>query len=186
MGRIGSIQCKRKAKFFTLYDVIFLARLQGRLVTLGSERVNPFTPKSAQLQISPAASPEILHHTVWRTWLFIAYSDERWLYYQFSLHNLYVSFIEGWENLLFELGSEGLKSSSQDWRKVVGWGGCLYLSDTRFESLKARLHMRFFMRFRCDFASKPATAYPARVCSRVTLRQNTAKLAEIRKKGVLK
>ena len=33
------------------------------------------------------------------------YSDERWLYYQFSLHNLYVSFIEGWENL-FELGSE--------------------------------------------------------------------------------
>ena len=33
------------------------------------------TPKSDQVQISPAASPEILHHTVWRTWLFIAYSD---------------------------------------------------------------------------------------------------------------
>ena len=46
--------------------------------------VYPFTPKSDQCQISPAASPEILHHTVWRTWLFIAYSDERWLYYQFS------------------------------------------------------------------------------------------------------
>ena len=26
---------------------------------------------------SPAASPEISHRTVWRTWLFIAYSDER-------------------------------------------------------------------------------------------------------------
>ena len=39
--------------------------------------VSPFTPKSDQFQISPAASPEILHHTVWRTWLFIAYSDER-------------------------------------------------------------------------------------------------------------
>ena len=38
---------------------------------------NPSTPKSDQLQISPAASPEISHHTVWRTWLFIAYSDER-------------------------------------------------------------------------------------------------------------
>ena len=56
--------------------------------------------------------------------------------------------------------------------------------------LKARLHMRCFMRFRCDFdailRTKPATAYPARVCSRVTLRQNTAKLAEIGNKGVLK
>ena len=60
----------------------------------------------------------------------------------------------------------------------------------RYRSLKARLHMRFFMRFRCDFdailRTKPATAYPARVCSRVTLQQNTAKLAEIGKKGVLK
>ena len=38
--------------------------------------VNPFTPRSDQYQTSPAASPEILHHTVWRTWLFMAYSDE--------------------------------------------------------------------------------------------------------------
>ena len=37
------------------------------------EPLKPFTPKSDQCQISPAASPEILHHTVWRTWLFIAY-----------------------------------------------------------------------------------------------------------------
>ena len=39
--------------------------------------LNPFTPESDQCQISPAASPEILHHTVRRTWLFIAYSGER-------------------------------------------------------------------------------------------------------------
>ena len=44
--------------------------------------VNHFTPMSDQFQISPAASPEIVRHTVWRTWVFIAYSDERWLYYQ--------------------------------------------------------------------------------------------------------
>ena len=37
---------------------------------------NPFTPESDQCQISPAVSPEILHHTVWRTWIVIAYSDE--------------------------------------------------------------------------------------------------------------
>ena len=39
--------------------------------------INPFTPKSDQCQIS--SSPVILHHTVRRTWLFIAYLDERWL-----------------------------------------------------------------------------------------------------------
>ena len=46
------------------------------------------------------------------------------------------------------------------------------------------------MRFRGDFhailRTKPAPAYPARVFSRVTLPQNTAKLAEIGKKGVFK
>ena len=52
---------------------------------------NPFTPKSDQHQTSPAASPEILHHTVRRTWLFIGYSDERWLHYQFSLPHPYIS-----------------------------------------------------------------------------------------------
>ena len=32
-------------------------------------RTNPHSPWWS-IQISPAASPEILHHTVWRTWLF--------------------------------------------------------------------------------------------------------------------
>ena len=43
--------------------------------------------------------------------------------------------------------------------------------------------MRFSMRFWGDFdailRTKPAPAYPARVYIRVTLQQNTAKLAEI-------
>ena len=43
----------------------------------------------------------MLPHTVWRTWLFIAYSDGRWLYCQFSLLHLYISLLEGWENALF-------------------------------------------------------------------------------------
>ena len=50
--------------------------------------------------------------------------------------------------------------------------------------------MRFFMRFRCDFdailRTKPAPANPARAFSRVTLRQNTTKLAKIEMKGVFK
>ena len=63
---------------------------------------NPFTPKSGQFQTSPAASPAISHHTVWRTWLFIAYSDERWLlYYQFSVHHIYILCLKGWEYMYF-------------------------------------------------------------------------------------
>ena len=48
-------------------------------------------------------------HTVWRTWLFIAYSDEKWLYYKFSLHHSYSRILKGWENTLFELRSERVK-----------------------------------------------------------------------------
>ena len=51
---------------------------------------NPFTPESDQRPTIPAASPELLHHTVWRTWLFIAYSDKRWLYYKFSLPHFFI------------------------------------------------------------------------------------------------
>ena len=71
----------------------------------------------------------------------------------------------------------------------ISYQTTLSYSRARFY-LKARLHMRFSMRFWCDFnailRTKSAPAYPARVYSRVTLRQNTAKLAEIRKKGVFK
>ena len=65
--------------------------------------------------MSPAASPEILHHTVWRTWLFIAYSDERWWYYQFSVNHIikYIhSLFERLENVLFELRSERVNPST--------------------------------------------------------------------------
>ena len=79
---------------------------------VASWRFNPFTPESNQCQNSPAASQEIWHHTVWRTWLFIAYSDEKWLYYKFSLHHSYNRFLKGWENTLFELRSERVNQSS--------------------------------------------------------------------------
>ena len=42
------------------------------LVWVGRPGLNPFAPRSDQFHISPTASPEMLHHTVWRTWLFIA------------------------------------------------------------------------------------------------------------------
>ena len=82
-----------------------------------SIRVNPFTPESDQCQNSPAASQEVWHHTVWRTWLFIAYSDEKWLYYKFSLHHSYNRFLKGWENTLFELRSERVKRSGLGFSK---------------------------------------------------------------------
>ena len=70
-----------------------------------------FTPESDQVQISPASSPVIFHHTLWRTWLFLAYSDEKRLCYQIFIASLKNSSIKGWpENVLFELGSERVKN----------------------------------------------------------------------------
>ena len=75
--------------------------------------LNPFTPKSDQFHIFPAASPEILSHTVWRTWRFMAYLDERWLYYQFSVAS-HIHFSLGRLGectTVFELGSETVKAT---------------------------------------------------------------------------
>ena len=55
------------------------------------ESVLTLSLPSDQFQISPAASPEILHNTLWRIWLFIAYTGEKWSYYQFSPDLLYIS-----------------------------------------------------------------------------------------------
>ena len=88
----------------------FLSNTQNRNIIVSDHVLfNPFTPESDQCQNSPAASQEIWHHTVWRTWLFIAYSDQKWLYYKFSLHHSYNRFLKGWENTLFELRSERVK-----------------------------------------------------------------------------
>ena len=54
----------------------------------------------------PAASLEKLHHTAWRTWLFTAHYDER--YYTTNSDYLTYTFLFGWENELFELGSESV------------------------------------------------------------------------------
>ena len=80
--------------------------------------VDPFTSKSDQLQISPGASPALLHHTVWRTWLFIANSDERWLYYQFSLPDLYISLQK--VGKMYFLNS-GVKRTSQQCTRTAQW-----------------------------------------------------------------
>ena len=68
-------------------------------------KFNPFTPKSDQLQISPAASPEILHYTVQRTWLF--HSLLRWKIIILSILSVSLTHfsLKGWEIVLFELGN---------------------------------------------------------------------------------
>ena len=66
-----------------------------RVATYPPTFLNPFTPKSDQFRICPAAPPEILHHTVWRTWLFIAYSDEEWLILPILRHCVTYTFLFG-------------------------------------------------------------------------------------------
>ena len=86
------------------------------------QEFNPFTPESDQRQNSPAASQEMWHHIEWRTWLFIAYSDETWLYNKFSLHHSYNHFLKGWENTLFELRSERVNCNTT----LTQWCSLLY------------------------------------------------------------
>ena len=79
--------------YFVCYPTYFINGCRTFIYLIPIELlqlINPFTPKSDQCQIPSAASPVILH-LVWGIWLFIAYSDERWLYYQFSLPHQYIS-----------------------------------------------------------------------------------------------
>ena len=75
--RIGAYRCKEN-----------MANIDHPHCGAHDGTFTPFIPKNDQCQISPVASPQILHHTVWRTWPYIAYSDQRWSYYQFSLPHL--------------------------------------------------------------------------------------------------
>ena len=90
----------------TPWSANFLSRSRN----IARKQINPLTPKSAQLQISPAASPAILHHTVWRTWFFTPYSGGKWFRYQILTTSLIHLSLTGWENALFELGSERVKN----------------------------------------------------------------------------
>ena len=77
--------------------------------------LQPFHSQEWSISNSPCS---LLHHTVWRTWLFIAYSDKRWLYYQFSLphlvHFLFLNLLKKvQENVLFTLGSETAKPKAR-------------------------------------------------------------------------
>ena len=56
-----------------------------------------------QCQISPAASSEFSHHTVWRTWLLIAYSHMKDDYTTNSHYLTYTFLFKNWEDVLFEL-----------------------------------------------------------------------------------
>ena len=118
--------------------------------------LNPFTPKGDQFQISPAASPEILHHTLWRTWLFITFSDGRWLYYQFSLLHLHFSLLESWENVRFELGSCFLKQVSAAYA-VHKMCQCkqYFLATRRATMLRCYLHLYFAHVYDHSVASWP-------------------------------
>ena len=85
----------------------------GDFTTSGRGFLSLFTPKSGQRPISPAAAPEILYHTVWRTWLFTASSYGRWLYHQSSLPHLYIYFRKVGRMYFSNLGVKGLNRRHQ-------------------------------------------------------------------------
>ena len=123
---------------YLTYAFLSVKRL-GELIIL-----NPFTPKGDQLQISPAALPEMLHIAVWNTWLFIAYSDANQIprtetalrgisycavdtipKYHSRLKNRTPSFYENVSNDLYVDASGKLHDGSygfHGWRYPVTWG----------------------------------------------------------------
>ena len=84
-----------------------LSGVKGLISSVKKNTRVPFNPLlrviTVKCQCQISNSPEILHRTVWRAWLFVAFSDERWWYYQFSLSHSYIFSLKGWENVLFEL-----------------------------------------------------------------------------------
>ena len=81
--------------------------MMGWILKYGFQVGNyPFHSQGDQRQRSPPASLEISHHTVWRTWLFIAYSDERWL--TLSLLSSKSVFSQPFKKWLYEWCSENL------------------------------------------------------------------------------
>ena len=87
----------------------FLSALRGegvRMVQLLQSTRSPAFP-SDQFRISPA--PHQKYYIGIKPWLFIAYSDERWLYYEFSLlSHLYVSLVRVGRMYFSNLGVKGL------------------------------------------------------------------------------
>ena len=83
------------------YDINtrYSAWLPNHAMTWADMRTFAFhcTPKIDQFQISPAVSPEIsrkYHHTEWRTWVFVAYSDDRLLVGYLILTTSVINFLQ--------------------------------------------------------------------------------------------
>ena len=140
-------------------------------------QLNPFT--ASQCEISPAASPEVLHHTVWGTWLDHTTNShfQEWSMSNFpcsltrsitshSMENLafhslrrwqmiilpilttsliHIS-LKGWENVLFELGSERVKLVhllSQQRSNKMKYRELLAQRAQQFRAIERRLLTRF-------------------------------------------
>ena len=83
-----------------------------------SLKVNPFTPKSDQLQSSPAASPEILHHAVGRTWLSNLLRWKMIILPILTTSLIHFSF-KGLENILFKLKIDSVFICTHTWFMVI-------------------------------------------------------------------
>ena len=66
----------------------------------------------ALTEINTSNDTRNIHHTVWRIWLFIAYSADRIIILPFLTTSLIHFSLKGWENVLFELGGGRVNNRS--------------------------------------------------------------------------
>ena len=105
---------------------------KGMLFVCHQYNANPFIAKSDQFQISPAASPEILHHTVWRTWLCIAYSRWKIIILPILTTSLILFSLKSWENVVY---------TSTNLDSCFGDGYCLLLHGLMNSHLVLGIHL---------------------------------------------
>ena len=99
------------------FDVTLTAHWTGP--TEDTTHLHPFTFKSDQFQISPAASPENI--TTQYGELGFHSLDEKGLYYQSSVQASLIHFpLKRWENALFEIGSEKVNHSHNSEKCIRG------------------------------------------------------------------
>ena len=78
------------------YDVVDISNVGRRTSERGLKQpksvFKPFHSQEWSISnFTCSLARNITPHSLWRTWLFIAYSEERWLYYRFSPPYLYIS-----------------------------------------------------------------------------------------------
>ena len=132
-------------------------------------RLNPLTPKSDQSQISPAASPQIFHHSM-KNLAFHSLLRQKMIILPILTTSLIHFSLQGWENVLFEL--ESYVSVSP----FCCWVVCVFRRCCRFLRRRRRRFLRLSSRVTRLQSSPPFLPIHLHICRKLIGLMRMAKL----------